>query len=99
MHLSDSRRGLFVRQTVFKVDLNFNVKPFINDLMNATGLAFDRDGMMYVSSRYEGFVYQVTPTGNMSVFVVAAVYTISCIASLWPMQMPAVQQAEGSAAD
>ena len=29
---------------VYKIDLNFNVKPFINDLMNATGLAFDRDG-------------------------------------------------------
>ena len=25
--------------------------------------------MLYVSSRYDGFVYQVTPNGNMSVFV------------------------------
>ena len=25
--------------------------------------------MLYISSRYDGFVYQVTPNGNMSVFV------------------------------
>jgi sugar lactone lactonase YvrE len=54
---------------VFKIDLNFNVKPFINDLMNATGLIFDRQGTLYISSRYDGFVYQATPTGNMSVYV------------------------------
>ena len=29
---------------VYKIDLNFNMKPFINELMNATGLAFDRAG-------------------------------------------------------
>ena len=54
---------------VYKIDLNFNMKPFINELMNATGLAFDAKGMLYISSRYDGFVYQVTPNGNMSVFV------------------------------
>ena len=43
---------------------------FINDLMNATGLVFDRQGMLYVSSRYDGQIFQITPNGNMSVFVV-----------------------------
>lgn len=62
-------RGQKTPVAVFKIDLNFNVKPFINDLMNATGMAFDRQGLLYISSRYEGFVYQATPTGNMSVFV------------------------------
>src|SRR5437016_5770348 len=37
--------------------------------MNATGLAVDAHGMLYISSRYDGMVYQVTPNGNMSVFV------------------------------
>jgi hypothetical protein len=32
-------------------------------------LAFDEQGMLYISSRYDGFVYQVTPNGNMSVYV------------------------------
>ena len=62
-------RGQKVPVAVHKVDLNFNIKPFINDLMNATGLAFDSQGMLYISSRYDGFIYQVTPNGNMSTYV------------------------------
>src|SRR5215471_6054718 len=62
-------RGQKVPVAVHKVDLNFSMKPFINDLMNATGLAFDSEGLLYISSRYDGFVYQVTPNGNTSVFV------------------------------
>ena len=62
-------RGQKVPVAVYKIDLNFTMKPFINDLMNATGLAFDSQGLLYISSRYDGFVYQATPNGNMSVFV------------------------------
>ena len=62
-------RGQKVPVAVFRVDLNFNMKPFINDLMNATGLALDRQGMLYISSRHDGVVYQVTPNGSMSVYV------------------------------
>jgi sugar lactone lactonase YvrE len=62
-------RGQKVPVAVFKIDLNFGMKPFINELMNATALAFDPQGMLYISSRHDGMVYQVTPTGNMSVFV------------------------------
>ena len=62
-------RGQKVPVAVHKVDLNFNMKPFINELMNATGLAFDTQGMLYISSRYDGFIYQVTPNGNMSTYV------------------------------
>ncbi len=62
-------RGQKVAVAVYKIDLNYSVKPFINDLMNATGLAFDPQGLLYISSRFEGVIYQVTPTGNMSVFV------------------------------
>jgi len=62
-------RGQKVPVAVYKIDLNYNVKPFINDLMNATTMAFDAQGLLYISSRFDGVVYQVTPTGNMSVFV------------------------------
>jgi len=62
-------RGQKVPVAVYRIDLNFTMKPFINDLMNATGLAFDPQGLLYISSRYDGFVYQVAPGGNMSVFV------------------------------
>ena len=62
-------RGQKVPVAVFKIDLNFAMKPFINDLMNATGLAFDVGGLLHISSRHDGVVYQVTPNGNMSVYV------------------------------
>jgi hypothetical protein len=62
-------RGQKVPVAVYRVDLNYAVKPFINDLMNATGLAFDRQGMLYVSSRFNGEVYQITPNGSMQVYV------------------------------
>jgi sugar lactone lactonase YvrE len=62
-------RGQKVPVAVYKIDLNYTVKPFVNDLMNATGLAFDKAGMLYVSSRFDGIVYQVTPNGSMAVYV------------------------------
>ncbi len=62
-------RGQKTPVAVYRIDLNFNMKPFINDLMNATSLAFDRHGQLYISSRYDGIVYQATPNGNMSVYV------------------------------
>src|SRR5271157_120065 len=62
-------RGQKVPVAVYKIDLNFNMKPFINELMNATSLTFDPQGVLYISSRYDGVVYQATPTGNMSLYV------------------------------
>ena len=62
-------RGQKVPVAVYRIDLNFNATPFINDMMNATGIAIGRDGLIYISSRFDGVVYQVTPGGSMSVFV------------------------------
>ncbi len=62
-------RGQKSPVSIYKIDDGYNSKPFVTDLMNPTGLAFDKEGLLYVSSRYDGIVYQVTPTGNMSVFV------------------------------
>jgi sugar lactone lactonase YvrE len=62
-------RGQKSPVSIYKVDANYNSKPFVTDLMNPTGLAFDREGILYVSSRHEGIIYQITPTGNMSVYV------------------------------
>src|SRR5579863_583390 len=62
-------RGQKVPVAVYRIDLNFNVTPFVNDMMNATAIAVGRDGYIYISSRFDGVVYQVTPNGNMSVFV------------------------------
>ena len=62
-------RGQKVPVAVYRIDLNFNMRPFISDMMNATAIAIGRDGLIYISSRFDGIVYQVTPTGNMSIFV------------------------------
>jgi len=59
-------RGQKVPVAIFKIDANYAVKPFLNEMMNATAIAFDRQGQMYVSSRYDGTVYQVAPNGKMS---------------------------------
>ncbi len=62
-------RGQKTPVSVYRIDPNLNMKPLLADLMNASGLAFDRDGLLYVSSRFEGVVYQVTNKGEMSVYV------------------------------
>lgn len=61
-------RGQKVPVAVFKIDTNYNIKPFLPDMMNATSIAFDREGQMYVSSRFEGTVYRVAPNGTMSTY-------------------------------
>ncbi len=59
-------RGEKVPVSIYKIDTNYSVKPFLVDVMNATAIAFDRAGQMYVSSRFDGAVYKVAPNGTMS---------------------------------
>ncbi|MGA7557408.1 MAG: gluconolaconase [Terriglobales bacterium] len=61
-------RGQKTPVSIFKIDTNYNVKPFLTDLMNATAIAFDREGQMYVSSRHDEAVYKVAPNGTMSTY-------------------------------
>jgi hypothetical protein len=62
-------RGQKTPVSVYKLDLHYNLKPFLSEVMNATGLAFDREGLLHISSRYDGIVYQASPKGEMSVYV------------------------------
>jgi sugar lactone lactonase YvrE len=55
--------------SIYKIDANHRAAPLVSDLMNATGLAFDQEGVLYTSSRHDGIVYQVSPAGNTSVYV------------------------------
>ncbi len=59
-------RGQKVPVAIFKIDTNYAIKPFLNEMMNATAIAFDREGQMYVSSRHDETVYKVAPNGTMS---------------------------------
>ena len=61
-------RGQKVPVSVFKIDRQQVVRPFLHDLVNPTGLAFDRAGHLYVSSRMEGTIYKVSPDGRREVY-------------------------------
>ncbi len=61
-------RGQKVPVSIYKIDAEGNVHPFVSELMNATGITFDRNGNLYISSRYEGNVYKVTPEGERTVY-------------------------------
>src|SRR3979411_1594357 len=61
-------RGQKVPVAIFKIDTNYNVKPFLAEMTNATAITFDRAGQMYVSSRFDGTVYRVASNGTMSTY-------------------------------
>ncbi len=61
-------RGEKLPASVFKIDLEGNVKPFISDIVNPTGLLFRPDGNLLISSRHTGTIYQVTPDSQMEVY-------------------------------
>jgi len=52
--------------SIYRIDTNYNVKPFLSEMMNPTAIAFDREGQMYVSSRFDGTVYRVAGNGTVS---------------------------------
>ena len=61
-------RGQEVPVSVYKVTSTGESQPFLSDLMNPTGLAFDPDGTLFITSRYDGVVYRVTPFKQAEAF-------------------------------
>jgi len=47
--------------TLFRIDLSGEVSEYSGDIANPTGIAFGPDGQMFVTSRFEGVVYKITP--------------------------------------
>jgi len=62
-------RGQKTPVAVYRIDRSGEITPFLADLMNATGLALDPEGVLHISSRFDGIVYQATASGEMSVYV------------------------------
>lgn len=54
-------RGEQLPVSLFRIDRDGEVKEFSGDITNPTGIAFDREGQMFVTSRADGTVYRVTP--------------------------------------
>ncbi|MGH9467325.1 MAG: gluconolaconase [Terriglobales bacterium] len=56
-------RGQKTPVSIFKLNANFTVKPWSSALTNPSGLAFDHEGVLYASSRFDGSVYRLAPNG------------------------------------
>lgn len=61
-------RGQKTPVSIYRISPGGEPQTFLSGMMNATGLAFDRDGHLYVSSRYDGTVYRVADDGTTSVY-------------------------------
>jgi sugar lactone lactonase YvrE len=61
-------RGQQAPISLFRVRPDGTREPFAGDVPNPTSMAIDRDGMLYVSSRFDGSVHRITPDGTSSVY-------------------------------
>jgi len=61
-------RGQATPVSIFRIQRDFQMLPFVRELINPTGLAFDREGYLYASSRAEGTVYRISPDGEISTY-------------------------------
>jgi sugar lactone lactonase YvrE len=62
------RRGETVQVSVFKIEPDGTINPFLSNIPNATSLAMDQQGNLYVSSRFEGTIYKATPKADVTIF-------------------------------
>jgi sugar lactone lactonase YvrE len=61
-------RGQEAAVSIFRVVPNGAREPFATGIVNATGMAMGPDGLLYISSRFEGRVYRVFEDGRHEVF-------------------------------
>lgn len=59
-------RGQSVPVSIFQISPDEDVEPYLTDIANPTGMAYGRDGCLYVSSRHEGSVYRVGPERDVN---------------------------------
>jgi sugar lactone lactonase YvrE len=61
-------RGQRTPVSVLKISKDGDVEPYVTGITNATGLAFDAKGQLFVSSRHDGTVHRVSPSGATSIY-------------------------------
>ncbi|MBX3280252.1 MAG: SMP-30/gluconolactonase/LRE family protein [Acidobacteria bacterium] len=59
-------RGQKVPVSLYRISPEGAVSPYLSDVVNPTGLAFDRQGRLCVTSRYDGALYRVSPFDEMN---------------------------------
>jgi sugar lactone lactonase YvrE len=60
------QRGKATPVSVVRISPDGRGTPFVTGILNATGLAFNPDGDLFVTSRAEGTVYRVDPAGEFT---------------------------------
>ena len=61
-------RGEHVPVSLYRISSDGDIEEFSGDIINPTGIAFDRIGRMFVTSRLEGTIYRVTPLKEVVMF-------------------------------
>ena len=61
-------RGKMTPVSVVRVSPDGRGTPFVTGILNATGLAFNPDGDLFVTSRAEGNVYRIDAAGESTVY-------------------------------
>jgi streptogramin lyase len=87
-------RGQQPPVSIFKVGRDGARVPFVSDLSNATSMAFDDDGRLHVSSRFDGSVHVVDANGNST--VVATDLGVACGIAFGPSGQLFVGDRSGS---
>lgn len=54
-------RGQKVPVSIYKISPDESITPFVSDIVNPTGLAFNREGVLFVTSRYDSTLYRISP--------------------------------------
>jgi sugar lactone lactonase YvrE len=62
------QRGKATPVSVVRVSPDGRGTPFVTGILNATGLAFNADGDLFVTSRAEGTVYRVDAAGEFTTY-------------------------------
>ena len=61
-------RGKMMPVSIVRISPDGRGTPFVTGILNATGLAFNPDGDLFVTSRAEGNVYRIDPSGESNVY-------------------------------
>jgi sugar lactone lactonase YvrE len=61
-------RGQKTPVSVYRISPGGEMFPLVSGITNATGLALDAEGYLYVSSRLDGTVHRVSPEGASSIY-------------------------------
>ncbi len=61
-------RGQHLPATLFRLEADGYLDEFAEPILNPTGIAFDREGQMFVTNRAEGEVYAVGRDGGATVY-------------------------------